>query len=194
MLRSARGAVRRRGGRGCRAARELRPQPRPGLPDRRRPARPGWREDTAGKTLGTDLAQQKLTLPVIHSLHRLPRAEADALRSAILSGGDGLCLRVLTVLEKTQSLSYARRKAEEFAPPPAANWIACPAASAARSSNRFATGPSDGSVRACLRTTRWLVRWDKPGFAVGAHHQCGGNARGGTALEDSLALPTRTST
>ena len=41
-------------------------------------------EATAGKTLGTDLEQQKLTLPVIHCLHRLPRAEADALRAAIL--------------------------------------------------------------------------------------------------------------
>ena len=29
-------------------------------------------EETAGKTLGTDLEQQKLTLPVIHCLHQLP--------------------------------------------------------------------------------------------------------------------------
>ena len=34
------------------------------------------REETAGKTLGTDLAQQKLTLPVIHCLNRLPASEA----------------------------------------------------------------------------------------------------------------------
>jgi octaprenyl-diphosphate synthase len=98
-------------------------------------------EDAAGKTLGTDLAQQKLTLPVIHCLNRLPAAEAEALRSAIRSGEDapvgrpfravltgdgpsgpshrsgeaGLGRRVLAALEKTQSLAYARRKAEEFA-------------------------------------------------------------------------------
>src|SRR5262245_35754588 len=36
-------------------------------------------EDTAGKTLGTDLEQQKLTLPVIHCLHRLSAAEAESL-------------------------------------------------------------------------------------------------------------------
>lgn len=71
-------------------------------------------EVKAGKTLGTDLAQKKLTLPVIHSLHRLPATEAESLRSAIRAGGEGLAERVLIALEKTQSLVYARRKAEEF--------------------------------------------------------------------------------
>jgi octaprenyl-diphosphate synthase len=72
-------------------------------------------EDTAGKTLGTDLEQQKLTLSVIHCLNRLPAADAESLRTAIRVGGDGLGRRVLLALEKTQSLAYARRKAEEFA-------------------------------------------------------------------------------
>ncbi len=72
-------------------------------------------EDAAGKTLGTDLEQQKLTLPVIHCLHRLPPAEGAKLRDAIRTGGDGLGLRVLHALEKTQSVAYAKRKAEEFA-------------------------------------------------------------------------------
>jgi len=72
-------------------------------------------EETAGKTLGTDLEQQKLTLPVIHSLNRLPGAEAESLRSAIHAGESGLGRRVLLALERTQSLAYARRKAEEFA-------------------------------------------------------------------------------
>jgi len=72
-------------------------------------------EDTAGKTLGTDLEQQKLTLPVIHCLHKLPAIEADALRTAIRAGGDGLGRRVLVAMEKTQSLTHARRKAKEFA-------------------------------------------------------------------------------
>ncbi len=72
-------------------------------------------EDAAGKTLGTDLEQQKLTLPVIHCLNRLPDADAELLRTAIRAGESGLGRRVLLALEKTQSLSYARRKAEEFA-------------------------------------------------------------------------------
>jgi octaprenyl-diphosphate synthase len=72
-------------------------------------------EDAAGKTLGTDLEQQKLTLPVIHCLNRLAPAEAAKLRDAIRSGGDGLGLRVLAALEKTQSITYAKRRAEELA-------------------------------------------------------------------------------
>ncbi|MCI0699664.1 MAG: polyprenyl synthetase family protein [Planctomycetia bacterium] len=72
-------------------------------------------EELAGKTLGTDLEQQKLTLPVIHSLHRLPATESAQLRNSIRTGGEGVGLRVLHALEKTQSLAYAKRKAEEFA-------------------------------------------------------------------------------
>jgi octaprenyl-diphosphate synthase len=72
-------------------------------------------EEAAGKTLGTDLEQQKLTLPVIHCLNRLPAAEAAKLRDAIRTGGDGLGVRVLQSLEKTQSLAFAKRKAEEYA-------------------------------------------------------------------------------
>jgi octaprenyl-diphosphate synthase len=72
-------------------------------------------EDIAGKTLGTDLSQQKMTLPVIHCLHKLPSTEAESLRIAIRSGGDGLAQRVLAAMGKTQSLIHARRTAEEFA-------------------------------------------------------------------------------
>src|SRR5262245_10545343 len=72
-------------------------------------------EDIAGKTLGTDLEQQKLTLPVIHCLHRLSAAEAESLRFAIRAGEPGLGRRVLFALEKTHSLAHARRKAEDFA-------------------------------------------------------------------------------
>lgn len=72
-------------------------------------------EDAVGKTLGTDLEQQKLTLPVIHCLNRLPAADAESLRNAIRAGEAGLGRRVLVALEKTQSLAYARRRAEEFA-------------------------------------------------------------------------------
>ena len=72
-------------------------------------------EEKVGKTLGTDLAQQKLTLPLIHCLHRLPSTEADALRAAIRAGGEGLGRRVLAALDRTQSLNHARRKAEESA-------------------------------------------------------------------------------
>lgn len=72
-------------------------------------------EVTAGKTLGTDLEQQKLTLPVIHCLDRLPVGEAAKLRDAIRAGGPNVGGKVLAALDKTQSLAYARRRADDFA-------------------------------------------------------------------------------
>jgi octaprenyl-diphosphate synthase len=72
-------------------------------------------EATAGKTLGTDLEQQKLTLPVIHCLGRLPVAEATRLRDAIRAGGAGLGAKVLAALQRTDSLAHARGRADELA-------------------------------------------------------------------------------
>lgn len=70
--------------------------------------------DTAGKTLGTDLDQQKLTLPLIHALNKLPPADADAFREVLRTAAPDRRLKVAAVLEGTGSLGYARRRAEEF--------------------------------------------------------------------------------
>jgi octaprenyl-diphosphate synthase len=71
-------------------------------------------EATTGKTLGTDLAQRKLTLPLIDCLNRLPAAEAEDLRSqlrdAVIDAG-----RVREALTRTGSILYATKKAEDFA-------------------------------------------------------------------------------
>jgi len=72
-------------------------------------------ETTAGKTLGTDLEQQKLTLPVIHCLGRLPGVEADRLREVIRAGGAGVGAAVLAALRRTESLAFARFRADELA-------------------------------------------------------------------------------
>lgn len=69
----------------------------------------------AGKTLGTDLEQQKLTLPVIHALAELPAAEAARLKDAIRAGGSGLGARVLAALRATDALAFARGRADELA-------------------------------------------------------------------------------
>jgi octaprenyl-diphosphate synthase len=69
-------------------------------------------EEAAGKTLGTDLEQQKLTLPVIHCLSRLPAAEADRLRDTIRAGDDPA---VRAALRRTESLAFARGRADELA-------------------------------------------------------------------------------
>jgi octaprenyl-diphosphate synthase len=72
-------------------------------------------EGTTGKSLGTDLEQQKMTLPVIHLLRQGPAALA--LRAEeVLRGRDaarGELLRPL--LAEAGSMEYARRKAEELA-------------------------------------------------------------------------------
>ncbi len=72
-------------------------------------------EQTAGKTLGTDLEQQKLTLPVIHCLNNLREGEAEALRAAIRESGASIGPRVLDALASTESLAYARHRAEALA-------------------------------------------------------------------------------
>jgi octaprenyl-diphosphate synthase len=71
-------------------------------------------EESTGKTLGTDLAQQKLTLPLIHALERLPSADAVVFR-ALLRNPDGSRDALLSTLRETGALAYARRRAEEFA-------------------------------------------------------------------------------
>lgn len=71
-------------------------------------------ETTTGKTLGTDLAQQKLTLPLIHALDRLPSSQAAAFRNLLrdpASSRDDLA----GYLRQTGALGYARRRAEEYA-------------------------------------------------------------------------------
>ena len=67
-------------------------------------------ESTAGKTLGTDLEQRKLTLPVIHCLEMLPPNDAAALREAIETGGE-----VNAFVGRTHSVRYAKRRADALA-------------------------------------------------------------------------------
>jgi octaprenyl-diphosphate synthase len=71
-------------------------------------------EQTAGKTLGTDLEQQKLTLPLIHALNQLPPQQADQFREQLKKFTPDQVDRVRAVLQQTGSLVYARRRAEEF--------------------------------------------------------------------------------
>jgi octaprenyl-diphosphate synthase len=71
-------------------------------------------EESTGKTLGTDLAQQKLTLPLIHALERLSSADSIAFR-ALLRNPDASRDALLTTLRQTGALAYARRRAEDYA-------------------------------------------------------------------------------
>jgi octaprenyl-diphosphate synthase len=72
-------------------------------------------ESVAGKSLGTDVAQQKLTLPLIRLLgHAAPAAAARA--RDVLNGRDRCKREALTpLLRESGALSYARHQAEEYA-------------------------------------------------------------------------------
>jgi octaprenyl-diphosphate synthase len=83
------------------------------------------REDTAGKTLGTDLEQKKLTLPLIHMLAKLPADDAVALR-AVLSNGKPKQAAVAAGLARTGAVEYARQRADDLAAEAAAELDALP--------------------------------------------------------------------
>jgi octaprenyl-diphosphate synthase len=71
------------------------------------------REATTGKTLGTDLAQGKATLPIIHALRQMPATEADEFCQMLQKGSLGHQAGVLAILQRYGSLDYTRRRAEE---------------------------------------------------------------------------------
>jgi octaprenyl-diphosphate synthase len=72
-------------------------------------------EVATGKTLGTDLEKQKLTLPVIHLLRTAGPAEADRLRRLIASAPSIEARSALRpLLESSGALDYAWRRARGF--------------------------------------------------------------------------------
>jgi octaprenyl-diphosphate synthase len=72
-------------------------------------------ETLAGKSLGSDLEQQKLTLPLIHLLQNGSAEQAARARSILTAAGNHKREALLPELQKAGSLDYARQKAEAFA-------------------------------------------------------------------------------
>ena len=70
---------------------------------------------SAGKSLGTDLEQQKLTLPVIYLLQHGPTREAQRLRSVLESPNNHKREILAPELVAAGALDYARGRAEAFA-------------------------------------------------------------------------------
>jgi octaprenyl-diphosphate synthase len=71
-------------------------------------------ENKTGKSLGTDLQQQKLTLPLIHLLARSAPRQAHEIRE-LLAHPDGQTReRLLPLLKNAGALQYARARADEF--------------------------------------------------------------------------------
>lgn len=72
-------------------------------------------EDQAGKSLGTDLEQQKLTLPLIRLLRHAPADQASRLQAILNSPGNHKREKLAPELATSDALAYARAKAEELA-------------------------------------------------------------------------------
>ena len=72
-------------------------------------------EQETGKSLGSDLEKQKLTLPLIHLLQVAPADQAARVRSILTAAGNHKREALLPELHAFGSLEYARRKAEEYA-------------------------------------------------------------------------------
>jgi octaprenyl-diphosphate synthase len=72
-------------------------------------------ERTTGKSLGTDVEQQKLTLPLIHLLQEGPAAAVSQARQILASSGDHKREALQPLLTDSGALRYAARRAEEFA-------------------------------------------------------------------------------
>jgi octaprenyl-diphosphate synthase len=71
-------------------------------------------EQKTGKSLGTDLQKQKLTLPLIHLLSTASDAQANEIRGWLAHPDDRTRERLLPILLKSGALEYARSRAEEI--------------------------------------------------------------------------------
>jgi octaprenyl-diphosphate synthase len=89
-------------------------------------------EKTAGKSLGTDLEQGKLTLPLIHLLRSGPETLAARARHVLTTADGQRCEVLRPWLEEAGSLEYARRRALELTEQ-ARRELACLPASVCRS-------------------------------------------------------------
>ena len=75
-----------------------------------------WGEErVTGKSLGTDLEKQKLTLPIIHLLRESKAADAAVIRGLITDLDPELRRRLRPHLEKSGSLEYAWQCAKRHA-------------------------------------------------------------------------------
>ena len=89
-------------------------------------------ERTTGKSLGTDLDQQKLTLPLIRLLRRSSADKASRIEQILRSPGNHKREALRPHLEESDALMWSRRRAEEFAGT-ARSQLACLPPSEARS-------------------------------------------------------------
>jgi octaprenyl-diphosphate synthase len=78
-----------------------------------------YRSDPAmrGKNLGEDLAEGKMTLPLIHALRHASNTERDLIRNAIKHAGSGAqregdLARIIACIDASDGIPYTRRRAD----------------------------------------------------------------------------------
>jgi octaprenyl-diphosphate synthase len=71
-------------------------------------------EHKTGKSLGTDLKKQKLTLPLIHFLGKASPRKSEEIREMLAHPDDRTRAALLPILESSGALQYARVRADEF--------------------------------------------------------------------------------
>lgn len=76
----------------------------------------GGDEEKTGKSLGTDLVNQKMTLPVIHALSQLDERQSTDLKARITVAPEdqATIVAVSQALVEAGSVEYARRKASDL--------------------------------------------------------------------------------
>ena len=72
-------------------------------------------ERKTGKTLGSDLEKQKLTLPLIRMLKQLPDADALAAKQLLAHPDDTTRSQLSPYLERTDALAWTHQQAMQFA-------------------------------------------------------------------------------
>jgi octaprenyl-diphosphate synthase len=72
-------------------------------------------ERSTGKSLGMDVEQQKLTLPLLRLLHESPPERAARVRQILRAPGNHKREALRPLLLETDALDYARGRGEEFA-------------------------------------------------------------------------------
>ncbi|RMH94080.1 octaprenyl-diphosphate synthase [Lysobacter pythonis] len=70
---------------------------------------------TLGKNLGDDLAEGKMTLPLIHAMRHADPATRERLRGIVEAGDVDALPEVIAAIHTHDSLAYSRARAEEFA-------------------------------------------------------------------------------
>jgi octaprenyl-diphosphate synthase len=68
--------------------------------------------EQTGKNVGDDLAQGKVTLPLIHAMFVAAPSERQLIRDAIKEGGRGALQEIVCIVKQTGALDYVKQRAQ----------------------------------------------------------------------------------